>query len=173
MSRPPIVDVFGIIRLVQWLRGAAYKELPKNTGDAMIFRVCRPARYLYVFWIILAGVFAVLSFFVGGIEWFIHAGYIPAFLLVFTQWPWAVILDRHGVSKRSYFGFRNMISWPEVKALAYDTTSRKFTVFGKPGKIIRCSPYLVSPATFYHEMYKHASALGPMPKRMQFEGQVV
>jgi len=39
-----MVDVFAAIRLVQWFRDAAYKELPKDTGDVMIFRVSRPAK---------------------------------------------------------------------------------------------------------------------------------
>lgn len=165
-----MVDFHTAVRLAHWLRNAAYQELPKDTGEAMIFRVCRPARYLFALWIILAGVFAVLSFFVAGIEWYIRAGYIPAFLLIFTQWPWAVILDREGISKRSYLGVRNTISWQDVSALAFDSTSRKFTVLGKPGQTIRCSGYLVSPATFYKEIYKRAASLGPMPTRTPFEG---
>jgi hypothetical protein len=160
-----MVDVFAAIRLVQWFRNAAYKELPKDTGDAMIFRASRPARYVLRFWILLLGIFAVLTFFVGGIEWYIRAGYIPLFLLAFTQWPWAVALDREGISKRSYIGWRKTISWTDVTALAYDSSSRRFTVVGKPGQIIRCPRYLASPATFHHEMYKHAAALGPMPTR--------
>ena len=86
---------------MRWFREAAYKELPKDTGDAMIFRVSRPARTIYRFWILLVGVFAVLTFFVDGIEWYIRAAYIPFFLLAFTQWPWAVVLERDGISKRS------------------------------------------------------------------------
>jgi hypothetical protein len=164
-----MVDIFLIFRLMRWFREAAYKELPNDIGDAMIFRVSRPARYLYRFWILLVGVFAVLTFFVGGIEWYLRAVYIPFFLLAFTQWPWAVILDREGISQRSYLSLRKTIRWTDVTALAYDSTSRRFTVVGKPRETIRCSPYLVSPATFYHEMYKHAAALGPMPKRESFE----
>jgi hypothetical protein len=160
-----MVDVFAAIRLVQWFRDSAYKELPKDTGDAMIFRVSRPARHIFAFLILLVGVFAVLSFFVSGIEWYLRAAYIPFFLLAFTQWPWAVVLDRDGISKRSYLGLRRTIRWTEVTALAYDNTSRRFTVVGKPGQMIRCPRYLVSPATFHHEMYKHAGGLGPMPTR--------
>jgi hypothetical protein len=160
-----MVDVFAAIRLVQWFRNAAYKELPEDTGDAMIFRVSRPARHVLRFWILLVGVFAVLTFFVGGIEWYIRAAYIPMFLLAFTQWPWAVVVDRQGISKRSTIGLRKTISWADVTALAYDSSSRRFTVVGKPGQIILCPRYLVSPATFHHEMYKHAAALGPMPTR--------
>jgi hypothetical protein len=164
-----MVDIFLTFRLMRWFREAAYKELPTDTGDAMIFRVSRPARYLYRFWILLVGVFAVLTFFVAGVEWYLSAAYIPFFLLAFTQWPWAVVLDRDGISKRSYLSLRKAIRWTDVTALAYDRTSRRFTVVGKPGQTIRCSPYLVSPATFYHEMYKHAAALGPMPTRETFE----
>jgi hypothetical protein len=169
MNYPLMVDVFAAIRLVQWFRDAAYKELPKDAGDAMIFRVSRPARYIFAFWILLVGVFAVLSFFVGGIEWYLRAAYIPFFLLAFTQWPWAVVLNRDGISKRSYLGLCRTIRWTEVTALAYDNTSRRFTVVGKPGQIIRCPRYLVSPATFRHEMYKHAGGLGPMPTRRPHE----
>ena len=169
MNYALMADVLAAIRLVQWFRDTAYKELPEDTGDAMIFRVCRPARYLFRFWILLVGVFAVLTFFIDGIEWYLRAAYIPFFLLAFTQWPWAVLLNRDGVSKRSYFGFRKTIPWPDVTAVAYDSTSRRFTVVGKPGQIIRGPRYLVSPATFHHEMYKHAAALGPMPTRESFE----
>jgi hypothetical protein len=169
MNYPLMVDVFAAIRLVQWFRDAAYKELPKDAGDAMIFRVSRPARYIFAFWILLVGVFAVLSFFVGGIEWYLRAAYIPFFLLAFTQWPWAVVLNRDGISKRSYLGLCRTIRWTEVTALAYDNTSRRFTVVGKPGQIIRCPRYLVSPATFRHEMDKHAGGLGPMPTRRPHE----
>lgn len=150
---------------MRWFREAACKELPKDTGDAMIFRVSRPARYIYRFWILLVGVFAVLTFFIGGIEWSLRAAYIPFFLLAFTQWPWSVVLDRDGISTRSYLSLRKTIRWTDVTALTYDRTSRRWTVVGKPGQAIRCSPYLVSPATFYHEMYRHAAALGPMPTR--------
>ena len=160
-----MVDVFAAIRLVQWFRDVAYKELPKDTGDAMIFRVSRPSRTILRFWILLVGVFAVLTFFIEGIEWYLRAAYIPFFLLAFTQWPWAVVLNRDGISKRSYLGLRRTIFWTEVTALAYNSTSRRFTVVGKPGQMIRCPRYLVSPATFYHEMYKHAGGLGPMPTR--------
>jgi hypothetical protein len=164
-----MVDVFAAIRLVQSFRDAAYKELPKDTGDAMIFRVSRPARYIFGFGILLVGVFAVLSFFIDGIEWYLRAAYIPFFLLAFTQWPWAVVLNLDGLSKRSYLGLRRTIRWTEVTALAYDNTSRRFTVVGKPGQMIRCPRYLVSPATFYHEMHKHAGGLGPMPTRRPYE----
>jgi hypothetical protein len=163
-----MADIFLAIHLVQRFREAAHKELPKDTGDALVFRVSRPARYLFSFWIALAGVFTVLSFSIAGVDWYIRAISIPAFLAVFTQWPWAVVLDRQGISKRSFFGIRNTIPWLEVTSLAYDTSSRRFTIFGKPGQIIRCSSYLVSPATFHHEMYKHATALGQMPKRESF-----
>jgi hypothetical protein len=169
MNQTPMVDVFAAIRLVQWFRDAAYKELPKDTGDAMIFRVSLPARYLFRFWILPVGVFAVLSFFISGIEWDLRAAYIPFFLLAFTQWPWAVVLHRDGISKRSYLGLRRTIRWTDVTALAYDSTSRRFTVVGKPGQIIRCPRYLVSPATFHHEMYKDAGGLGPMPTRRPHE----
>jgi hypothetical protein len=165
MICPIMVDLFAAIRLARWFRDAAYKELPKDAGDVMIFRVCRPARYLFSFWIALAGVFAALSFSIGGVDWYIRVVCIPAFLAVFTQWPWAVVLGREGISRRSYAGLRHTISWPDVSALAYDTTSRRFTIVGKPGQIIRCSSYMVSPATFHHEMYKRAPALGPMPTR--------
>jgi hypothetical protein len=164
-----MVDAFAAIRLTRWFRGAAYKELPKDAGDAMIFRVSRPARYLFRFWIVLAGVFAALTFFVGGVEWYIRAISIPAFLILLTQWPWPVILDRQGISKRTYFGVRKMIRWPEVTSLAFDGTSRRFTIVGQPGHIIRCSPYMVSPAAFHLQMYKRAAALGPMPTRTSFE----
>jgi hypothetical protein len=169
-----MVDIFLTFRLMRWFREAAYKELRTDTGDAMIFRVSRPARYLYRFWIVLVGVFAVLTFFVGGIEWYLRAAYIPFFLLACTQWPWAVVLTRDGISKRSCLSLRKTIRRTDVTALAYDSTSRRFTVVGKHGQTIRCSPYLVSPATFCHEMYKHAAALGPMPTRSSFEsGEVV
>jgi hypothetical protein len=164
-----MVDILLAIHLAQRFREAAYKELPKDTGDALVFRVSRPARYLFNFWNTLAGVLAVLSFFISGVEWHIRAISIPAFLAIFTQWPWAVVLNRQGISKRSFFGIRKTISWPEVTSLAYDTTSRRFTILGKPGQIIRCSSYMVAPATFHHEMYKHATALGPMPTRTFLE----
>jgi hypothetical protein len=160
-----MVDIVLAIHLVKRFRAAAYKELPKDTGDALVFRVCRPARYLFRFWIALAGLFAVLAFFVGGIEWHIRAISVPAFLAIFTQWPWAVVLDRKGVSKRRYVGIRKTIPWPEVTSLGYERASHRFTVVGKSGEIIRTSSYLVSPATFHHEMYKHAPGLGPMPTR--------
>lgn len=160
-----MVDYFLTMRLVKWFRDAAYKELPTDTGDAIIFRVSRPARYVFGFWIALFAAFGVLSFLIGGIEWYIRAAYIPAFALIFTQWPWAVALDREGISKRSYSGIRKTISWPDVTALKYERNSRRWTVAGKSGQTIRCSPYLVSPATFYREVYKHAPALGPMPTR--------
>jgi hypothetical protein len=165
MNQALMVDVFAAICLVQWFRDAAYKELPKDTGDAMIFRVSRPARTILRFWILLVGVFAVLTFFIGGIEWYLRAAYIPFFLLAFTQWPWAVVLHRDGISKRSYLGLRRTILWNEVTALAYDSTSRRFTVVGQPGQFICCPRYLVSPATFRHDMYKRAEGLGPMPTR--------
>jgi len=169
MNHALMVDVFAAIRLVQWFRDSAYKELPKDTGDAMIFRVSRPARYIFGFWILLVGVFAVLTFFISSVEWYLRAAYIPFFLLAFTQWPWAVVVNRDCISKRSYLGLRRTIRWTEVTALAYDSTSRRFTVVGKPGQMIRCPRYLVSPATFYHEMYKHADGLGPMPTRRPYE----
>jgi hypothetical protein len=135
----------------------------------MIFRVSRPARYIFGFWILMVGVFAVLTFFIDGIEWYLRAAYIPFFLFAFTQWPWPVVLNRDGISNRSYLGLRKTIRWTEVTALAYDSTSRRFTVVGKPGQMIRCPRYLVSPATFHHEMYKHADGLGPMPTRRPYE----
>jgi hypothetical protein len=169
MNQALMVDVFAAIRLVQWFRDAAYKELPEDTGNAMIFRVSRPARYIFGFWIFLVGVFAVLTFFIDGIEWYLRGAYIPFFLLAFTQWPWAVVLHRDGISKRSYLGLRTTILWAEATALAYDSTSRRFTVVGKPGQMIRCPRYLVSPATFCYEMYKRAGGLGPMPTRRPYE----
>jgi hypothetical protein len=160
-----MVDIFFAIRLVKWFRAAAYKEPPKDAGDALVFRVSRPARYLFRFWIVVAGFFALLAFYVGATDWYIRAVSIPAFLVLFTQWPWAVVLDRRGVSRRTYVGIRKTIPWQEVTSLGYEHTSHRFTVAGKPGQIIRTSAYLVSPATFHHEIYKHAAALGPMPTR--------
>jgi hypothetical protein len=163
-----MVNAFPAIRLTRWLRGAAYKEFPKDAGDALIFHLSRPARYLFRFWIVLAGVIGVSTFFVG-VEWYVGAISIPAFLILLTQWPWPVILDRQGISKRTHFGVRKTIQWLEVTSLTYDVTSGRFTIVGQPGHLIRCSPYMVSPATFHLQMYKRATALGPMPTRTSFE----
>jgi hypothetical protein len=135
----------------------------------MVFNVSRPARFLFRFWILLVGCFAVLTFLIHDIESYLRAIYIPFFLLAFTQWPWAVVVHREGVSKRSCYGLRNTIPWAEVTAPTFDRNSGRITVVGKPGQTIRCSPYLVSPATFRLEMYKHATALGPMPIRESLE----
>src|SRR5258706_14973984 len=55
-----------------------------------------------------------------GVGWYIRAGCIPVFLLIITQWPRAVILNRKGISKHSFVALRNTISWPDVTALSYE-----------------------------------------------------
>ena len=106
-----MADIFFALRLVKWFRAAAYTEPAKDTGRALVFRVSRPARYVFRFWIVVAGLFAVLAFYVGGTDWSIRAVSISAFLVFFTQWPWAVVLDRRGVSKRMYVGIRKTMDW--------------------------------------------------------------
>jgi hypothetical protein len=160
-----MANFFSPIHFIKWFRAAAYKEPPKDTGNALIFRVTRPARYLFRFSIVVAGLFALLAFYVGGTDWYIRAFSILAFLVLLARWPWAVVLDRRGVSKRIYVGIHKTIPWPEVTSLGYERNSHRFTVTGKRGQSIRTSAYVVSPATFHHEMYKRAAGLGPAPTR--------
>jgi hypothetical protein len=158
-------DLFFVIRLLQWFREAPDTEPPVERRGAILYRVCRPARYFFGFGILFTSAMGVLSFLVGDIEWYIRAAYIPGVAFLFTRWPWTVKLDRAGVSKRSYVAIRTTVRWSDVSALAYDRPTRRFTVVGRTGARIRCTPFMVAPPHFYREVYRQAPALGPMPTR--------
>jgi len=159
------VDLGLVFGLLGWFRKAAYKERVVETANATIFRVCLPARCFFGGGILLCGVCAAASFMVDGVPEYVRIGYIPAFLILFTRWPWSLRLDHEGVSRRSYFGTARMIAWVDVTGLAYERRSGRFTIGGRTGEKIRCSPFMVDPTLFYVEMHKRATALGPMPKR--------
>jgi hypothetical protein len=164
-----MVDTLLVMRLLEWFRKAAYKERPQDTGATLIFPVSRPARYFYAVGTLFAAALGVLSFFVEDLEWYIKFAFIPMVALFFTRWPWAVELGPEGISKRSYFGTTKTIHWMDVTALSFNRKTGIFTVIGKDGQKIKCSAFMVSPAQFYLEVYKRATALGPMPTR-DFDG---
>lgn len=160
-----MLDVFISARLLRWFREAAPKEQPVDSGDALIFRVARPARYFFGIGIFFAFALGVGAFLAPAIEWYVRLIYLILVPVLFLRWPWALKLTPDGVSKRSYLGITRTIPWMDVIALEFNRTTGVFTITSKFGPKIRCSAFMVSPARFYAEMYKRATGLGPMPTR--------
>jgi len=159
------VDTNPILGLLRYFRTAAYKEPAEASGDVMIFRLSRPARYFFCAGILFAGMMCPASFLVKGVPRYFALAFGLAFLATFTRWPWSIRMDRVGISTRSYFGIRKTIRWPEVASYDHDSRSGAASVLSSTGQRIRCSPFMVSPATFYKEIYQRAPALGTMPMR--------
>lgn len=160
-----IVDTKPIRGLLRYFRTAAYKEPAEASGDIIIFRFSRPARYFFCFGILFVGMMCLVSFLVKGVPRYFALAFALAFLATFLRWPWSIRMDRVGISTRSYFGIRKTIRWPEVASFDHDPKRGGASVLSSTGQRIRCSPFMVSPATFYKEIYQRAPALGAMPMR--------
>src|SRR5579864_3096695 len=147
-------SLFGL--LLSWFRDAASKAHAKQRGDQLIFPVVLPAR---IFCASGAAIFgsavAVLSVTSG------HSAWVQLCLLIFaiwlfSYWPWTVALDRDGISKRNYFGVKELVLWSEVVRLLYRERFEDYLAVSGQGGIIWFSSFHVDPARFEAEVLKNS-----------------
>ena len=141
--------------LASWFRDAASKAPAFRKGDQLIFPVVLRAK---IFCSLGAATFGPL-FAVSAI-----AREIPTLERVFFglmtiwlvhYWPWRVVLDRNGISKRNYFGMMKLIPWSEVVSLRYRQKSEDYLVIGRDGTKIWFSSFHIDPARFEQEVLKN------------------
>src|SRR6202040_3281243 len=75
---------------------------------------------------------------------------------LFHFWPWRVVLDRDGISKRNYFGVKKVLRWTDVVTLMYREHSEDYLVIGRDGTKIWFSPFHVDPVHFEIEVLKNS-----------------
>ena len=139
-----------------WFRDAASKTKASRNDDQLIFPVVFRAR---VFCGLGAAVFCPLfaaSIFMLGYSLLERAFLALITIWLFHYWPWRVVLDRDGISKRNFFGIKKMLPWSEVAMLQYREQSEDYLAIGRDGTNIWFSSFHVDPAQFEAEVLKNS-----------------
>lgn len=147
-----------LIRLLtSWFRDAASKARAKQRVDRLIFPVAIPARIICALGAATFGSLAAALSLAPGTSIWARLGLAFLAIGLFHYWPWSVVLDREGVSKRNFFGVRKLMRWPEVASLTYREESEDYVLSGRDSTKIWFSPFHVDPARFEAEILKHSN----------------
>jgi hypothetical protein len=139
-----------------WFRDAASKTKAIHEGDQLIFPVVFRARIVCGLGAALFGPLFVASAFIprNSILERVFFGLMAVWL--FHYWPWRVVLDRDGISKRNYLGAMKLLRWAEVTTLLYREQTEDYLVMGRDGTKIWFSSFHVDPALFEAEVLKNS-----------------
>src|ERR1700688_1991094 len=97
--------------LSSWFRDSASKAQSRTNGDQIYFPVVLPARIICS---LGASTFGPLTAFVSiapGSSALERGCLALMTIWLFHFWPWRVVLDRDGISKRNYFGVKKVLRW--------------------------------------------------------------
>jgi hypothetical protein len=103
--------------LSSWFRDSASKAQATTNGDQIYFPVVLPARIICSLGASLFGPFTAFFSIVPGSSALERGALALVTIWLLHDWPWCVVMDRDGISKRNYFGIKKVSRWPDVVAL--------------------------------------------------------
>jgi hypothetical protein len=142
--------------LASWFREAASRAPAKRIGDRLIFPVVLRARIFCALGALILGPGFVVASLAPRTPTGVRILLVLLAIWLFHYWPWSVVIDREGVSKRKYFGLRKLLAWPEIQSLTYREKSEDYVLNGQDGTTIWFSSFHVDPGTFESEILKQS-----------------
>ena len=147
----------GLLKLfASWSRDAASNARASRADGRLIFPVVFQAKICCA---MVIAVFVPLLLFAGlthGTPIFGRIFCALFAIFLFRFWPWRVVLDKDGISKRNYIGAGRLMQWSEVTSLVYREKFEDYIVTGRDGTKIRFSPFHVDSAQFEAEVLKNS-----------------